>query len=120
MKVLEYKDGRIQMSNKGERSLKCDEVRIKIKYAGICGTDLQIIKGNQKIKDGITLGHEAVGQIVELGKNVKNYDVNDFVIIDPNMYCGCCYYCKKGMTNFCSDNGLRITGTPDWSCLPEI
>lgn len=88
-----------------------DEVKIKIKYTGICGTDLQILKGNETIPPNIILGHEAIGEIVELGKAVTYFKIGDMVIIDPNQYCGECYYCKKGLTNFCeNDQGLKIAG----------
>ncbi|WP_411167848.1 zinc-binding dehydrogenase [Clostridium sp. MB05] len=90
---------------------ECD-VKIKVKYSGICGTDLQMLKGNLECTSGIIRGHEAVGIVVEVGTNVKNVKVNDRVVIDPNQYCGKCHYCKNGQTNFCiGDNGkLAIAG----------
>ncbi|MDZ5001149.1 alcohol dehydrogenase catalytic domain-containing protein, partial [Clostridium perfringens] len=74
---------------------ECD-VKIKVKYSGICGTDLQMLKGNLECTSGIIRGHEAVGIVVEVGTNVKNVKVNDRVVIDPNQYCGKCHYCKNG------------------------
>ena len=61
-----------------------NDVKIKIKYAGICGTDLQIVKGNETIVPGIIMGHEAVGIITEKGNNVTEYNIGEAVIIDPN------------------------------------
>ncbi|AQR94668.1 zinc-dependent alcohol dehydrogenase [Clostridium saccharoperbutylacetonicum] len=90
---------------------KC-EVKIEIKYSGICGTDLQVLKGNLECKSDIIRGHEAVGIVTEVGANVKNVKVNDRVVIDPNQYCGKCFYCRNDQTNFCEgDNGkLAVAG----------
>lgn len=86
-------------------------VKIRIKYSGICGTDLHVIKGNEDSLSNIIRGHEAVGRVVEIGKDVKYIKIGDRVVIDPNQYCGKCYYCRKGLTNFCeNENGLDIAG----------
>lgn len=89
-----------------------NDVKIKIKYTGICGTDLQVIKGNENVVSNIILGHEAVGEIVEKGDNVTEYRIGDDVIVDPNQYCCDCENCKKGLTNFCTgwNGGLKIAG----------
>lgn len=96
-----------------EPKISCEyDVKIQVKYSGICGTDLQMLKGNIECKPDIIRGHEAVGTVVEVGLNVKNVKVNDRVVIDPNQYCGKCQYCKSDETNFCiGDNGrLAIAG----------
>lgn len=102
LEVLEVKDPQITTAN---------DVKIAIKYAGFCGTDLQVIKGNEDSPFNIVRGHEAVGTIVEVGENVKSLVVGDRVVIDPNQYCGECYYCRKGQTNFCeAEGGFAIAG----------
>lgn len=102
VKLVECKEPEIKGS---------EEVKIKIKYAGICGTDLQVVNKNSEIPYNIVMGHEAVGEIVEIGNGVAHYKVGDMVIIDPNQYCGKCYYCKKGLTNFCeAEGGFKIAG----------
>ncbi len=111
MKALIYNKG-ISLINKAEPEIDTDyDVKIKIIYAGICGTDLQIVKGNQNINPNIVMGHEAVGEIVEVGNKITKFSLGDKVIVDPNQYCGKCYYCRKGLTNFCTSNGgLKIAG----------
>ena len=88
-----------------------NEVKIELKYSGICGTDLEVIKGHEESVTEVIRGHEGVGKIVEIGQNVSDFKVGERVVIDPNQYCGNCYYCKKGLTNFCENNGqLEIAG----------
>lgn len=63
-------------------------------------------------------GHEFCGTIVEKGKNVENFDVNDPVAIDPVIPCGKCYYCRRNEQNHCINfNGL---GIPLQADLPSM
>lgn len=80
-----------------------DDVLVKIKLAGICGSDLEIYRGKRSVKTPLVMGHEAVGIVVKVGKNVKNINVGDRVVIEPNVYCGVCYYCRTGRTNICEN-----------------
>ena len=114
MKGLVFNKNReieVREVNEPQICSKC-EVKIEIKYSGICGTDLQVLKGNLECIPDIIRGHEAVGIVREVGANVKNVKVNDRVVIDPNQYCGKCFYCKNDQTNFCEgDNGkLAVAG----------
>jgi 2-desacetyl-2-hydroxyethyl bacteriochlorophyllide A dehydrogenase len=88
------------------------EVKVEIKYSGICGTDLQVLKGNLNCLPDIIRGHEAVGIVKEVGSKVKTVKVNDRVVIDPNQYCGKCFYCRNGESNFCvgDDGKLAVAG----------
>ena len=114
MKALVWKDGKkLALEERPIPVLTSeDDILIKIKYTGICGTDLQVVKGNETIVPNIILGHEAVGEVVEKGSHVTEYEIGDHVIIDPNQYCCDCHYCKEGLTNFCIgwEGGLRIAG----------
>lgn len=112
MKSIVINGDKMQFKESLEPQIKKPkDIKIKIKYSGICGTDLQVLKGNEKSVDNIIRGHEAVGEIVEIGSEVKNFKIKDRVAIDPNQYCGRCYYCKKGDTNFCeSPGGFTIAG----------
>lgn len=114
MKALVWsKNKKLELVDIERPAIKDDnDVLIKIKYSGICGTDLQVIKGNETIVSDIVLGHEAIGEVVEVGKAVTEYKAGDEVIIDPNQYCCDCDYCKRGLTNFCTgyNGGLKIAG----------
>ena len=83
-----------------------DELLIKIRACAVCGTDLRIYKhGHFKMADGDkrVVGHEISGEIVEVGANVKEYDVGMRVAIPPNVGCGHCDMCKRGLNQLCPD-----------------
>ncbi|WP_027414675.1 zinc-dependent alcohol dehydrogenase [Aneurinibacillus terranovensis] len=82
-------------------SLSNEEVKIKVIYGGICGSDLGVFKGSLKHASyPLRPGHELVGTIIEAGKDV-NYKVGMRVVIFPNSFCGECDFCLKGKTNIC-------------------
>lgn len=100
-----------------------DQVLIKVRYCGICGTDMNIWRGTDHAEKGIVLGHEYCGTIVEVGKKVKNFKIGDRAGVDPNISCGQCEFCRDGRVNLC-DNlkalGVDIDGGfEEYSCVPE-
>ncbi len=82
------------------------ELVVKVKYAGICGSDLEFYKTGLWPAKGI-LGHEIMGTIAELGSQVEKWKIGDRVTIDSSLNCGKCYYCKRNLTNLC-DNAEAI------------
>lgn len=101
------------------------EVLIKMRAASICGSDL----GAYKLKEvsdrwnpPIVLGHEFSGEIAALGPDAKKYTIGQRVTANPILYCGDCYYCKKGMINLCSHRssfGTSIGGKTTDGALQE-
>ena len=90
------------------------EVVVKIKYCGICGTDMHIYYEGI-LPPGIVLGHENVGTVYEVGKGVAGWKVGDRVVAGPPGPCGKCYYCLHGKPSICINgfdqtNGLRRDG----------
>lgn len=85
------------------------EVLVKVKFAGICGSDLEFYKTGLWPSPCV-LGHEITGTIAELGSEVKRWKVGDRVTIAPGLPCGKCYYCQRGNTNLCdgSFEGIGI------------
>jgi L-iditol 2-dehydrogenase len=82
-----------------------DEVLLKVANAGICGTDLRIWHGaHRKFPPGTVRipGHELVGDIAELGANVKGLEPGESVFVAPNMGCGHCRQCVSGNNNRCA------------------
>jgi len=82
-----------------------DEVLLKVANAGICGTDLRIWHGaHRKFPPGTVRipGHELVGDIAELGANVKGLEPGERVFVAPNMGCGHCRQCVSGNNNRCA------------------
>ena len=90
-----------------------DEVLIKVKTAGVCGSDLHLFHGTHAFrKPPAVLGHEVAGDIVQLGKNVRGYKIGDRVTVEPHLGCGECEYCKQGLVNLCL--AKKAPGTPGW------
>lgn len=98
------------------RELKDNEVKIQVKYCGICGTDIHIFHGDGGCCDvtpPLVPGHEFSGVVAEVGSKVKTVKVGDRVTGDPNDMCGECYFCKSGMQHFCKNNigvGTTVDG----------
>ncbi|MGM9612498.1 MAG: zinc-binding dehydrogenase [Butyricicoccus sp.] len=82
-----------------------DQVLIQVRATSICGSDLHALRvpPGLKIPEGIVLGHEFFGTIVETGADVKRYQVGDTVAVDPCVPCGECWECKHGLGYMCSD-----------------
>ncbi len=93
-----------------------NDMLIKVKAAAVCGTDLRIFKfGHFKIPEGEkrVLGHEIAGEIVKIGKNVKGYELGMRIATPPNIGCGHCTWCMKGLNQLCPDYeafGISIDG----------
>ncbi len=84
---------------------------VKIDTTTICGTDLHILKGDvPTVTEGRTLGHEAVGTVVETGSAVMNVQEGDKVLVSCISACGRCMYCKQGMYSQCLNGGGWILG----------
>ena len=103
MKALFWMKGnKLELKDVDEPTIKLPtQVKVKIYGTGICGTDLNLLKGKVTATYGKIIGHEAVGTVVQIGEQVKNISVGDRVIIDPTQFCGKCFYCRKGLTCFC-------------------
>lgn len=83
------------------------DVILKIELAGICGSDLHPYHEREKGLDhGTVMGHEFVGEIVELGKQVKDFKKGDRVFSPFTTNCGHCFYCKTGLTCRCTAGQL--------------
>ena len=92
-----------------------DQVLVKIKRIGICGSDIHVFHGTHPYTSyPVTQGHEVSAQIVEVGEYVKDFNVGDRVIIEPQVFCGRCYPCLHGKYNLCEHlkvMGFQTTGT---------
>ncbi len=110
-----------------------NNVLVKIRAAGICGSDVGIYHGaNAAATYPRVIGHEMVGEVVETGPSAKKVKVGDRVIIDQVTACGHCYACRHGRPNVCQHlavRGVHIDGgyreymaVPDTDCylLPDF
>jgi len=92
-----------------------DEVLLEVEAASICGTDVHILEvpPGHPATPGTILSHEYVGRVLEVGKGVTRLKAGDRVVVDPNLKCGSCSYCKMGMPNMCENMttlGIFIDG----------
>ncbi|MFD2618641.1 zinc-dependent alcohol dehydrogenase family protein [Terrilactibacillus laevilacticus] len=110
-----------------EQPLKENEVKIEMKYAGICGTDKHLyngLPGSAKAEPPIILGHENSGVITELGPSVKSHlKIGDRVAIDPNISCGFCSFCHDNKPHLCENmEAIGVTrngGMAEYVNVPE-
>jgi alcohol dehydrogenase len=89
------------------------EAVIRVTLTTICGTDLHILKGEYPVKPGLTIGHEPVGVIHELGVGVTGYKVGDRVLVGAITPCGQCLDCLRGNLSQCGGpiGGWRFGNT---------
>jgi (R,R)-butanediol dehydrogenase/meso-butanediol dehydrogenase/diacetyl reductase len=82
-----------------------DDVLLRVDRVSICGTDIHILADppGHPATPGSILGHEYVATVTEVGESVINVVPGDRVVIDPNITCGLCDYCRMGMTNVCEN-----------------
>ena len=89
-----------------------NDVKLKMVYSGICGTDVHIYNFDQwaqaNIKTPHINGHEGVGQVVEIGSDVKNFAVGDYVSFETHIYCNKCRICQMGNYHVCKE--MKILG----------
>ncbi|MBK1813646.1 galactitol-1-phosphate 5-dehydrogenase [Clostridium sp. YIM B02505] len=88
-----------------------NDVLVKVKYAGICGSDLPRAMVSGARKYPLVLGHEFCGEIAEIGTAVNGFKVGDRVAVAPLIPCGQCEYCKAGNYGLCEDYNIIGTGS---------
>lgn len=101
-----------------------NEVLIKVKAGGICGSDVHIYHGTSSVATyPRVIGHEIVGEIVETGNAVTGFAVGDRVIMDPVISCGTCYQCRVGRSNVCGKLQVRSVhvdgGYQEYIVMPQ-
>ncbi|HVC51714.1 MAG TPA: Zn-dependent alcohol dehydrogenase [Stellaceae bacterium] len=82
-------------------SLGRGDVLVRIKAAGLCHTDLEVIEGGLRYPMPIVLGHEAAGIVEEAGPEARGVAVGDHVILSWNPHCGHCFYCDRDLPILC-------------------
>src|SRR3974390_2733728 len=77
------------------------EVLVRLRQAGICGTDYAVYTGSVRAPLPLVLGHEAVGEVAARGAAPSRFRIGDRVTLQPNFACGVCDMCRGGRTNIC-------------------
>ncbi|MDF2674301.1 MAG: yjmD [Clostridiales bacterium] len=109
IQVLLEKPEKLVIKEVEKPSVGKDEVIIKVKRVGICGSDIHAYYGKHPfISCPIVQGHEFSGEIVELGEKVSGYKLGDNVTAMPQLFCGECYQCTHGSYHIC--NSLKVIG----------
>ena len=101
---------------------KAGEVRIRVAFCGICGSDFHKVAGKKNthpIRYPVPLGHEISGVVESVGEGVTAFRPGDLVTADPNWSCGKCYYCKNGQTSFCENGRGVVKGMAEYVVSPE-
>jgi (R,R)-butanediol dehydrogenase / meso-butanediol dehydrogenase / diacetyl reductase len=93
-----------------EPDLAADEVRIQVRYCGICGSDLHMRDVPAMMPTGAVLGHEFTGVISEIGAAVSNWALGERVVVNPFDPCGRCEKCTAGRPELCPVSGRRGVG----------
>jgi len=79
-----------------------NDVILKVTGSTICGSDLHLYHGEiMTMQKGDILGHEFMGKVEKVGKNIKNVHVGQRVVASFQIACGDCKYCKKKLSSFC-------------------
>ncbi len=81
------------------------EVLVRVEACGICGTDSHIYRGQFPARFPVIAGHEFAGVVEQTGAGVRSLRSGDTVAIDPNIPCGACRPCRRGLTHLCRDLG---------------
>lgn len=101
--------GEIEFREVAIPEIKDNQVKIKIRKIGICGSDIHVYHGKHPFTTyPVTQGHEVSGEIVELGKEVKGLAPGQKVTIQPQVVCGKCHPCRHGKYNLCEE--LKVMG----------
>jgi len=122
---------KIEMIDRKQPEIKTpDDVLIKIKSVGVCGSDVHYFTegkiGSQVVEFPFAVGHECSGIVVETGSSVTRVKPGDLVAIDPSIHCGTCDQCMSGRPHTCRNN--RFLGCPgqiegclsDYIVMPEF
>lgn len=90
------------------------DVLVKVEVCGVCGTDIRFLAVPPVIraKKGVILGHEYIGEVVAVGKDVPQFQPGDRVAVIPDLPCGHCRFCAEGWPNLC-ENMASIGGDLD-------
>lgn len=93
--------------------LRDNDVLVKVKACGVCGTDLHIHDGEFIAKFPLIPGHETVGVVAAVGKDVKGFEIGDRVAADNSELCNECFYCRRGQLLLCEKfeaHGVTMNG----------
>lgn len=96
--------GKLQMVTMAEPEIGADDVLVRVRACGICGSDVHGLDGSTGRRiPPLVMGHEAAGEVAAVGANVRDLAAGDRVTFDSTIYCGQCFYCTRGDVNLCDN-----------------
>ena len=105
--LTEY--GRLALKEVERPRIAADEVLVRVRACGICGSDVHGMDGSTGRRiPPLIMGHEAAGEIAEVGAAVSGWKGADRVTFDSTVYCGSCWHCRRGEVNLCDQR--RVLG----------
>ena len=121
--VVVKEPGQLNIESRPVPAPGAHEVRVKIAFAGICGSDVHIYQGhNPFAKYPRVIGHEFFGIIDAVGEQISPARIGERVAVDPVVSCGHCYPCSVGRPNVCAQLQVigvhRDGGFSDYACVP--
>jgi threonine dehydrogenase-like Zn-dependent dehydrogenase len=94
--------GRLEIAERPVPAVSgAEDVVLDVGACGICGTDLQILAGGHPATVGVILGHEFTGMVADVGEGVSGLEPGERVVVAPNVSCGQCDHCRRGLRNQC-------------------
>jgi L-iditol 2-dehydrogenase len=116
LKALVYIEPlRLEYTDVDDSVISDDDVLIRVKACGICGSDVQGYTGKTGRRiPPLIMGHEAAGVVEKVGKNVIGFQAGDRVCFDSTVYCNKCEPCQKGLYNRCEKRQVLGVSTPDF------
>jgi len=99
--VLQAPQAPLTVETVAAGGLKHNDVLVRIKAAGLCHTDLEVVTGSLRYPMPIVLGHEAAGIVEEIGPEARGVAVGDHVVLSWNPHCGHCFYCDRDLPILC-------------------
>src|SRR5262245_33719037 len=101
--VLDQAGTPLKIEQVSAAALAPADVLVRVRAAGLCHTDLEVIDGSLRYPMPIVLGHEAAGVVEEVGTAVTQGKNGDHVVLSWNPHCGHCFYCDRGFPILCED-----------------
>jgi len=110
-------DRKLEIKESEMPEVRPDELLIKVKHVGVCGSDLAFfedvtIHGSVNARYPVVLGHECAGEVVGFGEKTSGFSIGDRVAVEPGVPCMKCSYCMNGRYNLC-DN-MNFMACPPW------